>query len=257
MASPRGPKRQVSIQTYHWGNGLTVRLEYDQKEEKQSVFLNDRLVSSFLCPPGKMATHSFRSTDAKTEEAGHLGDYRVQFAVEPGTFQIRYEISRKNAGGSDTAWYWYDRNVEPEEWSRFPAADNEHQRVECPDCGTKLICPECKSDAPECPDCGEELTCTKCNPANKCDKCGIGLLCPQCQPEDFISKQLVAFDVVRQREELEAIDSDVLKSHLMDQISKFENHDAAWPALIARILDEAGCDTTSVCLNLRDAAQDG
>lgn len=226
MPSSRGPKKQVSVQTYHWGNGLTVRLEYDQKEEKQSVFLNDHLVSSFLCPPGKMATHSFRSTDAKTEEGGYLGDYRIRFAVEAGTFQIRYEVLRKNAGGSDTAWYWIDRNMEPKEWCRFSAADDEHQGTECSE-------------------------------AEWCEKCGTILLCPQCQQDDFRPKELVAFDVVRELEQIEAIDSDVLKSLVIDQISKVENHNATWAALIERILDEAGCDTSSVRLNLRDAAQSG
>lgn len=37
MASPSRPKQGVSIQTYYWGKGLAVRLEYHHREERQSV----------------------------------------------------------------------------------------------------------------------------------------------------------------------------------------------------------------------------
>jgi len=120
------PKQGVSVQSFYVNQGLEVRLEYNHKEEKQSVFLNDRLMSSFKCPPGKLAYHTFRATDSMSASEVFFGAYRIIFAVEPETNQIRFQITRKNTGGEDTKWYLCDRNVEPNSgWNKFQAINED------------------------------------------------------------------------------------------------------------------------------------
>lgn len=153
MAASHRARQGVSVHTYYRDKGLTVRLEYDHREGKQSVFLNERLTSSFLCPPGKLGVHLFRATDSEADETGYLGEYRVHFAVEPDTYQIRFEIDRKNTGAADDKWYWYDRNVEPSYWSRFSSSEQRTQsntvtknQGVCPIHGIELVCRECESE---------------------------------------------------------------------------------------------------------------
>lgn len=224
MASPSRPKQGVSIQTYYWGKGLEVRLEYHHKEEKQSVFLNSRLMSSFICASGKIGLHTFRSDDAKVADTGHLGDYKVRFAVEPTTMQIRFEISRRNAGGSDTDWYWYDRNIEPDEWEKLG-----HNDEDADDAGGPAVC----------------------------NTCGEILGCPQCSQDDFQPKRLVTFDAVKIVEQLRCLDSDVLKSALVDEIEYDIGELTPWPVVMMQVLDEAGCETSSMSSQLDDASQNG
>lgn len=239
-------KKGTSVQSYRYNTRLAIRLEYDQGDERQSVFLNGELRSSFHCPVGFRAEHTFRGHDAISDERGHLGEWTVKFAVEQNTFRIRYELLRRNTGGDDTKWYWWDRNTD--DWTRFPELNEGGQAdVECESCGTTKKCPVCESpDTIECNMCSAELICPECNPPDTCDECGASFTC-ECDR----GPRLV-HDVSRMQEQLEQIGGERLRSAIVEIVGNQTDSAASWATLIEQVLNEAGCDISGVRLSLDD-----
>jgi len=176
-------RKGISVQTYRHSSKLAIRLEYDHGAEQQSVFLNGELKSSFHCPVGFRAKHTFRGEDEISREEDYWGEWSIDFAVEQHTYRIRYELSRRNTGGEDTKWYWWDRNTEPEEWERFPVCDEDTQsEPQCDRCGSDLKCPACTPSI--CSECGTEKTCLNCLTAI-CPSCEVPLRCPSCSTSAY------------------------------------------------------------------------
>ena len=245
-----GCKKGVSVQTYRYNERLAIRLEYDRGEQRQSVFLNGELRSAFLCPVGCEATHTFRGHDAMSAERGSVSEWRVRFGVEQNSFRIRYEICRRNTDGDDTKWYWWDRNTEPEEWSRFPECDEEGQVQVCGECGTNLTCPECTGpEWGECAKCYTEMVCPECDPPQpreECAECGGPLHCEACDSGEREPK--LVHDVARMQEELQAIEPSRLQAALVEAIGRQEDSETGWATVIEQVLNESGCDISTVRL---------
>lgn len=275
MPSKRS-KKNVTVVTYHERYGLTVRLEYDYDQFKQNVYVNDQLMSSISRAPGTRGFHAFRTRDGKSDETGFLADYKIWFAVEKGSHQIRYHLQRGNAGGKDTTSYCLHSNIEVNQWERFPdRLPSGDEKPECTECSTELTCLEC--DPPEsvsCKDCGEDLSCSKCNKPT-CNECESELECPECERKcecgaDLVCAEgcdsdtgefdghepLIAYDAVRMQEELSSMDGDSLQSLLVEEIGRMGDQEGPWPILVKRVLDEAGCDTSSIGMALEDASGD-
>lgn len=269
-------KKNVTVLTYHERHGLTVRLEYDHDQLKQNVYLNDQLMSSISRAPGAQGFHSFRARDGKSDETGYLGDYKVWFAVEKNSHQIRYHLQRGNAGGKDTTSYCLHSNIEVNQWERFPdRPPTGDEKPECTECGTELACPACEPpESVSCKECDRDLSCTRCNKPT-CEECDSELECPECDrkcdcgadlvcregcdssAEDLeIEKPLIAYDAVRMQEELSSLDGDSLQSMLVEEVGRMGDEETPWPILIKRVLDEAGCDTSSIRVALEDASGD-
>jgi len=160
------------------------------------------------------------------------------FAVHPETDVLLYDIARKKADGKDTDLYWYDRNVMPKDWKRFPDVHPRHN--------------EEVSYSAECKECGQSLTCEKCDPPT-CEDCGTVLTkCPECEEKAAAPEYLRVFDEVRIQEELLQIDPNVLRSMLVEQVGSFGNPASPWPLFLKNLLDEAAEDTSSVELNISD-----
>lgn len=167
--------RRTSVQVFRYSRNFAIRLEFDRIDERQCVFVNNELRSAFHCPAGFHVEHVFRGTDPMSEES--FGEWKIKFAVEEPTFRIRYEMSRRNAGGSDTKWYWYDRNVEPDAWQKFPefedrepiapepdAHDNDQPLVcTCPVHGLEMHCAECDFECGLCITCGKDCLDCSCD----------------------------------------------------------------------------------------------
>jgi len=208
MASGDRPKHGTSVQTFYWGKGLIVRLEYDRAEERQSVYLNNRLTSSFLCPPGKLGVHVFRASDPISETSGYFGDYRIRFVTDRDTLKILFEIARKNSGGEDTKWYWYDRNADPAFWSQFERMRDESNR-------------------------GESTQAEEDEPGDQDDDAYEVFRCPP-------------FDAERMCEELAGIDPELLQELLIQEVRNSDFGDWPYPLLLESVLEGAGCDIKSV-----------
>ncbi|MDX2200847.1 MAG: hypothetical protein SF069_17965 [Phycisphaerae bacterium] len=249
--------KRTSVQTYRHSARLVIRLEYDQADERQSVFLNSELRSSFHCPAGFRAEHSFRGTDPVAEERGHESEWRIIFAVEEKTFRIRHDISRRNDSGEDLKWYWWDRNTEPDEWMRFPEFDDGEQiEVECDSCGTTKQCPECEPPATvNCEKCSTELICPKCEPpaqSDICVECGGTRTC-ECNQEEM---PRLVHDVARMQEELEQIGAERLCSTIIEIVGNQADSSTSWATVIEQVLEEVGCDLSAVRLSLNGQDSD-
>ena len=185
-----GRKRKgTSVQTYRYSRELAIQLEYDQADQRQSVFLNGELRSSFHCPVGFRAEHTFRGHDSLAEEKGHVSEWRIGFATDQSTYRIRYEILRRNTEGEDTKWYWWDRNLESDDLLCFPEfTQGDKIEVECQLCGYELLCPSCDPEQHvSCQKCRADLVCPECDPPEepyKCCECGEPLSCATCATSD-------------------------------------------------------------------------
>ena len=246
------PRKGITVQMYRCSERLAIRLEYDRAEQRQSVFLNSELRSAFYCPVGFEATHVFRGHDAVSAERGHMSEWRVRFAVEQNTFRIRHEICRRDADGNDTKWYWWDRNIEPDEWRKFPKySEGKQVKVQCVSCGKTLLCPSC-SPQETCPGCGADLVCPECSDAIECPSCGETFSCPNCSDE----RPQLAYAVVRMQEELRAVDAPKLQAVLIDVIGDQFNSVTSWTTIMEQVLNEAGCDVSGVRLRPKGQGED-
>ena len=115
----RSKKNRASVQTFRYSKGLAIRLEYDPVDQRQSVFLNNELRSSFNCAIGEIAEHIFRSHDEIAEKNYWESTvWRVQFAAEHETSRIRYRICCRDGkrDDDDAEWYWCDENASAKDW---------------------------------------------------------------------------------------------------------------------------------------------
>ena len=250
-------RKGTSVQTYRFSRQLAIRLEYDHADQRQSVFLNGELRSSFHCPVGFLAEHMFRGHDAISEERGHFGEWRVKFAAEQNTYRIRYELLRRNTDGDDTKWYWWDRNVESGDFTCFPAYDKGDKiEVECETCGYFLRCAGCNPEEfVRCEKCGEDLACPECDPPedpNKCFECGGPLFCEVCEERE----PRLVHDVARMQEEIQQIDANRLQDVLVYAIGSQVDSSTSWATVMEQVLTEAGYDISAVCLSLDSGGEE-
>lgn len=105
-------RNKISSYTYQMGMGcLKFRLEYHPEENMQFVILNDQLVSSIACPPGMRAVHSFTETLSSKPDMTSTSYYRVHFATEESTYNIRFQMLHRFG---NSGWLAIDTNIDKE-----------------------------------------------------------------------------------------------------------------------------------------------
>jgi hypothetical protein len=123
--SANPPRKKISSYTYQMGMGaLRFRLEFDQEVDMQSVFMENLLVSSIACPPGKRAVHSFTQTTSTKPGYSSTSYYRVHFAVEKSTCNIRFKFLHRF---ENTGWIAVDSNVDKERLASIPLFEPKQQ----------------------------------------------------------------------------------------------------------------------------------
>lgn len=235
-------KKPTSVQTYRHDPSLVIRLEYDQTTSWQSVFLNGELRSSMHCPAGRRIDHEFKGHDSLADRCGYLSFWRVNFAVEKGTFRIRYQITRRDGKGDNDKWCWWDRNTEGDDWNGFPyywpdekapictscleeltcTTCSPPESVKCASCGSSFECGVCNPPdpppPPACSKCNERLVCPECENATRheCEDCGATLTCEACHPCDEDPRPVYKLD--RIRDTLVSMDADELKQSVINAL---------------------------------------
>lgn len=227
--STANPKKNTAVQVFRFSAKLAIRIEYDKAEQRQSVFVNGELRSSFYCPVGYQATHEFKGVDAIAMERGRLSIWRIRIAAESDTYRIRYEICRRDSDGSDTKWYLWDHNVKHDDWDAIPEYDSDEDededeevsQIACGTCGSNLACPKCNpQESRLCPGCGNYLAGLECNSRE--------------------SPLRLIYDVARMQEALEDISPTDLHLRLIEYIGEQSDSSTTWADMIVQILVSAG-----------------